>query len=152
MRISDWSSDVCSSDLAYVAIEATYLVPAGSSLQSIEDVDRPGIRIAVSDRAAYDLYLSRTLKHAELCRAKGLPGAFELFKRDGLDALAGLVPALRENSASLPGSRLLPGRYTTVRQAVGPQPANRPLKPFVPQFHAEAKAGGLVRGVVGRHR
>src|SRR3546814_3094782 len=61
---------------AYVAIEATYLVPAGSSLQSIEDVDRPGIRIALADRAAYHLYLSRTLKHAELCRAKGLPGAF----------------------------------------------------------------------------
>jgi polar amino acid transport system substrate-binding protein len=136
---------------AYVEIEATYLVPVGSSLQSIEEVDRPGVRIAVSDRAAYDLYLSRTLKHAELCRAKGLAGAFELFKTEKLDALAGLVPALRDNSASLPGSRLLPGRYTTVRQAVGTKPANHALKSVVQQFIAEAKASGLVAGLIDRH-
>jgi len=136
---------------AYVEIEATYLVPAHSPLRSIEEVDRPGVRIAVSDRAAYDLYLSRTLKHAQLCRAKGLAGAFELFKAEKLDALAGLVPALRDNSASLPGARLLPGRYTTVRQAVGTKPANRALKAFVQQFIAEAKASGLVAGLIDRH-
>ena len=136
---------------AYVEIEATYLVPAGSPLQSIAEVDRPGVRIAVSARAAYDLYLSRTLKHAELCRAKGLGGAFGLFKDEKLDALAGLVPALRENSASLPGARLLPGRYTTVRQAVGTRPANLALKAFVRQFIAEAKASGLVASLIDRH-
>lgn len=136
---------------AYVEIEATYLVPPNSPLQSIEDVDRPDVRIAVSDRAAYDLYLSRTLKHAELCRAKGLAGAFELFKTEKLDALAGLVPALRENSASLSGSRLIPGRYTTVRQAVGTKPADHALKAFVQQFIAEAKASGLVAGLIERH-
>jgi len=136
---------------AYVEIEATYLVPADSPLRSIADVDRPGVRIAVSDRAAYDLYLSRTLKHAELRRAKGLAGAFELFKAEKLDALAGLVPALRENSGSLPGSRLLSGRYTSVRQAVGTKPANHALKSFVQQFIAEAKASGLVAGLIEKH-
>ena len=50
---------------AYVQIEATYLVPAGSPLEKIEDVDKPGIKIAVPARAAYDLYLTRTLQHAE---------------------------------------------------------------------------------------
>src|SRR3546814_9280740 len=104
MRISDWSSDVCSSDL-----------------------------------------------HAELRRAKGLPGAFELFKTEKLDALAGLVPALRDNSKALPGSRLIDGRYTSVRQAVGTKPANRALKSFVQQFIAEAKADGLVAGLIDRH-
>ena len=136
---------------AYVEIEATYLVPAGSPLQSIAEVDGPGVRIAVAERAAYDLYLSRTLQHAELRRAKGLAGAFELFKVEKLDALAGLVPALRENSEALPGSRLLPGRYTTVRQAVGTKPANRALKVFVQQFITEAKADGLVARLIDRH-
>ncbi|MPZ08844.1 MAG: transporter substrate-binding domain-containing protein [Kiloniellaceae bacterium] len=136
---------------AYVEIEATYLVPADSPLRSIADVDRPGVRIAVSDRAAYDLYLSRTLKHAELRRAKGLAGAFELFKAEKLEALAGLVPALRENSGSLPGSRLLSGRYTSVRQAVGTKPANHALKSFVQQFIAEAKASGLIAGLIEKH-
>lgn len=136
---------------AYVEIEATYLVPAGSPLQSIAEVDRPGVRIAVSARAAYDLYLERTLKHAELCRAKGVGGAFGLFKEEKLDALAGLVPALRKHLADLPGSRLLPGRYTTVRQAVGTKPQNEFLKSFVQQFIAEARANGLVAELIGTH-
>ena len=136
---------------AYVEIEATYLVPEGSPLQSIEDVDQPGVRIAVSDRAAYDLYLTRTLGHAELYRAKGLAGAFELFVAEKLDALAGLVPALRENAENLPGSRVLAGRYTSVRQAVGTKPENTALKAFVAQFIAEAKASGLVAELIEKH-
>lgn len=136
---------------AYVEIEATYLVPEGSPLQSIEDVDQPGVRIAVSDRAAYDLYLTRTLKHGELHRAKGLPGAFRLFVTEKLDALAGLVPALKENSKSLPGSRVLDGRYTTVRQAMGTKPESTALKAFVEQVIAESKASGLVAELIDKH-
>jgi polar amino acid transport system substrate-binding protein len=136
---------------AYVEIEATYLVPANSPFRSIEEIDRPGVRIAVSDRAAYDLYLSRSLKHAELHRAKGLAGAFDLFVTQKLEALAGLVPALKENSESLPGSRVIDGRYTTVRQAVGTKPQNVALKAFVAQFIAEAKASGLVAELIARH-
>lgn len=136
---------------AYVEIEASYLVPAGSPLRTIEDVDRPGVRVAVSDRSAYDLYLSRTLQHAELCRAKGIPGAAALFEREKLDALAGLVPALRETAESLPGARVLPGCYTTVRQAVGTRPANRALKAFVSQFIAEARVNSLISGLIETH-
>ena len=136
---------------AYVEIEATYLVPANSPFQSIVDVDQPGVRIAVSDRAAYDLYLSRTLKHAELHRAKGLAGAFDLFQTEKLDALAGLVPALKENAESLPGSRVLDGRYTSVRQAVGTKPQNAGLKAFVERFIADAKDSGLVAKLTEKH-
>jgi polar amino acid transport system substrate-binding protein len=136
---------------AYVEIEATYLVPNNSPLRSIEDVDQPGVRIAVSDRAAYDLYLTRTLKHAELHRARGLPGAFELFVTEKLDALAGLVPALKDNSKNLPGSRLIEGLYTTVRQVIGTKPANAALKAFVEQFIAEAKETGLVAELIEKH-
>src|SRR6201998_1179555 len=42
---------------AYVEIEATYLVPAGSPLRAIAEVDRAGVRIAVTARSAYDLWL-----------------------------------------------------------------------------------------------
>ncbi len=136
---------------AYVEIEATYLVPKNSPLQSIEDVDQPGVRIAVSDRAAYDLYLTRTLKQAELHRAKGLRGAFELFVTEKLDALAGLVPALKENAENLPGSRVLDGRYTSVLQAIGTKPENAALNAFVEQFIAEAKDCGLVAELIEKH-
>lgn len=136
---------------AYVEIEATYLVPKGSPLQSIEDVDKPGNRIAVADRAAYDLYLARTLKHAELHRAKGLSGAYELFATEKLDALAGLLPALQKNAESLPGSRVIEGRFTAVRQAIGTKPENLGLKAFVEQFTAEAKESGFVAGLIDKH-
>jgi polar amino acid transport system substrate-binding protein len=136
---------------AYVEIAATYLVPAGSPLQSVAEVDSPGRRIAVSARAAYDLYLSRTLQHAELVRAEGLPGAFELFKAEKLDALAGLVPALKDNAKSLPGSRVLPGQYTAVRQAIGTKPACQALNAMVEAFIAEAKQSGLVQQLIDKH-
>lgn len=136
---------------AYVQIEATYLVPEASPFQKVEDVDRPGVKIAVSERAAYDLYLSRTLKHAELHRAQGLPGAFELFKKEKLDALAGLVPALRDNAADMPGTRLLPGRYTSVKQAIGTRHGKPALKAVVQAFIAEAISGGLVQNLIDKH-
>lgn len=135
----------------YVEIEATYLVPEGSPLQSVEEVDRSGVRIAVSDRAAYDLYLSRTLEHAELVRARGLAGAFRLFVDEELDALAGLVPALQENAATLPGSRVLPGRYTSVLQAIGTKPQCTALNAVCAGVTAEAKANGLVARLIKQH-
>lgn len=136
---------------AYCEIEATYLVPEGSTFQTVEDVDQPGVRIAVSERAAYDLYLSRTLKHAELHRGPGLPGAFELFKEQKLDALAGLVPALQENAASLPGSRVIPGRYTTVQQAIGTRHGCPQLNALTQEFLAEARNTGLVSSLIDKH-
>jgi len=135
----------------YVEIEATYLVPPGSPFQSVDEVDSPGVRIAVSDRAAYDLYLSRTLKHAELARAQGLPGALKLFVDEKLDALAGLAPALQENAEALPGARVLPGRYTSVLQAIGTRPQCKALNAVVAAYTAEAKASGLVARLIDRH-
>lgn len=136
---------------AYVEIEATYLVPAGSPIQSIEEIDRAGVRIAVSDRSAYDLYLTRSLEHATLHRAKGLAGAFALFADNGLDALAGLRPALKENAEAMPGARVLDRCYTTVQQAVGTKPQNLAAAAFLQDFVAEAKASGLITHLLERH-
>ena len=136
---------------AYVEIEATYLVPAGSPLHSIEDVDHPGVRIAISGRSAYDLYLTRNLQHAVLHRAKGLKGAFDLFIDRELDALAGLRPALIGNAETLPGARVLDGGYTTVQQAVGTKPENTVAAAFLQEFVKEAKESGEVARLIDRH-
>ena len=74
---------------AYAEIEATYLVPADSPIQTIADVDRPGVRIAVAARSAYDLYLTRNVRHAEVVRVAGLNASYDLFVNDGLDAWPG---------------------------------------------------------------
>lgn len=136
---------------AYVEIQATYLVPEGSPLQTIEDVDQPGVTIAVSNRAAYDLYLSRTLKHASLHRAEGLPGALKLFVDEKHDALAGLVPALIDNAKTVPGARVIDGSYTQIRQAIGTRLNKPALHAFVQDFLTEAKGGGLVQQLIDKH-
>ncbi|MDF1794022.1 MAG: transporter substrate-binding domain-containing protein [Thalassobaculaceae bacterium] len=135
---------------AYVEIEATYMVPEASPLKTLADVDAPGIKIAVSDRSAYDLYLSRTLKSGELVRAKGLQGALDLYVNETLDALAGLRPALKENAADLGGQRILDGRYTAVRQAVGTKPENTTLQTAIAAFLKTAKADGTIAGLLKR--
>ncbi len=136
---------------AYVEIEATYLAPAGSPLKMVEDVDRPGIRIAVSGRSAYDLYLTRNLHHAELVRAEGIAASFALFKDEKLDALAGLRPALATAAGELPGARVLDGKFTAVQQAVGTGRANVASTKFLAAFVEEAKASGLVASLIERH-
>jgi polar amino acid transport system substrate-binding protein len=136
---------------AYVEIEATYLVAENAPFKSVEEVDQPGVRIAVSGRTAYDLYLTRALKHAELCRVKGYAAAFELFVNDKLDALASLTPQLKESAENQPGLRVIDGRYTAVRQAIGTKPENVALKVVINRFLAEAKASGLVAGLIEKH-
>ena len=85
---------------AYYLIASTYLVPAGSPLKTIADVDKPGIRIAVTARSAYDLWLERNIKHAELVRAPTLDASFERFRDEKMDVLAGLRPRLITDQAS----------------------------------------------------
>ena len=136
---------------AYVEIEATYLVPAGSTLKGIDDVDRAGVRISVSNRSAYDLYLSRALKHAELVRADGLDASFDRFVADKLDALAGLRPRLILDVGRVPGARILDGRFTAIQQAIG-TPKGRPAgAQYLREFVAEVKASGFVAELIERH-
>jgi polar amino acid transport system substrate-binding protein len=137
---------------AYVEIEATYLVPAGSPLQTIADVDKPGVRIAVSARSAYDLWLERNIKHAELVRSDGLASATEKFVRDKLDALAGLRPGLLGDIQKLPGARILDGQFTAVQQAVGTARAHTEGAAFLRDFVEQAKASGLVGRLIEKHK
>jgi polar amino acid transport system substrate-binding protein len=136
---------------AYVEIEATYIVPVNSTFQTVKDVDQTGVNVAVSGTSAYDLYLSRTLKHAELHRAEGLPAAAELFANENLDALAGLRPALNENLKELPHCRILDGRYMTVQQAVGTKYGNLATIEFLQEFIFHAKESGFILDLLNRH-
>ena len=137
---------------AYVEIEATYLVPANSPIQAIADVDRPGVRIAVAARSAYDLYLTRNIQHAELLRVAGLNASYDLFVNDKLDALAGLRPRLMSDVDKLPGARLLDGKFTAVQQAIGTPRDRGAAAAFLRDFVEEVKASGLVGQFIERHQ
>jgi polar amino acid transport system substrate-binding protein len=136
---------------AYLEIPATYLVPAGSALHDIAEVDRPGVRIATAARSAYDLYLSRNLKHAALVRAEGIPASYELFVKEKLDALSGLLPRLAADVLRLPGARILDGKFTAVQQAIGVPKARGAAAAYLGEFVAEIKSSGLVAQLIERH-
>ena len=136
---------------AYLELPATYLVPAGSPLGSLGEVDRAGVRIAVSGRSAYDLYLSRTLKNAELVRAESIPASFKLFVEQKLEALAGLKPGLLADLQMLPGARLLEGQFTAVQQSIGLPKKRAAAVRHVREFVEDAKRSGLVARLVEKH-
>lgn len=136
---------------AYVGIEATYLVPPGSALRTIADVDAPGIRIAVNDRTAYGLWLDRNILHAELVRADTMDGTLAVFVEQHLDALAGLTARLVADAAAVPGATILPGRFMTVRQAMGVPRAKDAALPHLTRFVEAAIASGFVADLIRRH-
>ena len=136
---------------AYAQIEATYLVPAGSPITAIDQVDWPGIRIAVTARSAYDLWLERNIRHATLIRTDSLDSACEVFVANGLEALAGLRPRLLSDVAKLPGARILAGEFTAVQQAIGTARGNTAGAAFLHEFVEEAKASGLVARLIAEH-
>lgn len=131
-------------------IEATYLVPAGSPIRSIDEVDRAGVRIVSPAKSAFELYLARTIRHAELIPVAGTAAAQERFVREKADALAGLKPGLLEAAPTLPGSRILEGHFTVVRHTVG-IPQGRPAAAtYLRHLVEEVKAAGLVRQWIER--
>jgi polar amino acid transport system substrate-binding protein len=136
---------------AYIEIPATYLVPAGSPIQSIDDVDRPGVRIATAARSAYDLYLSRNLKHAQLVRAEGIPASYDLFAKEKLDVLSGLLPRLTSDVTRLPGARILDGKFTAIQQAIGTPKTRAAAAAYLVEFVADIKASGLVAKLIEKH-
>jgi polar amino acid transport system substrate-binding protein len=129
---------------AYVELEATYLVAAGSPLRAAADVDREGVRVAAPARANYELYLSRSLTRAQLVRAQGAAAAFDLLASGKVEALAGLTQALIGLRAKLPGSRLVDGRFMAVQQSVGIPKGRDAGAQYLRGFVEEAKASGLV--------
>jgi polar amino acid transport system substrate-binding protein len=136
---------------AYLEIPVTFLVPEGSNIRSISDVDREGVRIAVSARSAYDLYLSRTLKHAKLLRAEGIDASYDLFINERLDVLAGLKPRLVSDADTLAGSRVLDGQVTGVQQAVGTKKTKSAAAKYLVDFVDDIKGSGLVAKTIEKH-
>ena len=136
----------------YVEIEATYLVPAGSPIRTLADVDRKGVRIAVAERSAYHLWLERNIKHATLVTAAGIEASYQVFVKDKLEVLAGLKPRLMEDVTKLPGAKILEGRFTAVQQAIG-TPKGRPEgAAYLRKFAEDIKSTGLVAQLIERHK
>ena len=137
---------------AYVEIESTYLVPAGSALKHANEVDRKGIRNIVPAKAAYELYLSRTINHAELIKEAGADASFKRFVDEKFDALAGLKPRLISDQAKLPGSVIVEGSFTAVQQAAGVPKGRANAAKYLAAFIEDVKASGLVAKAIAENQ
>ena len=137
---------------AYVEIESTYLVPAGSALKHANEVDRKGIRIIVPAKAAYELYLSRTINNAELIKEAGADASFKRFVDEKFDALAGLKPRLISDQAKLPGSVIVEGSFTAVQQAAGVPKGRANAANYLAAFIEDVKASGLVAKAIAENQ
>jgi polar amino acid transport system substrate-binding protein len=128
----------------YVNIEGAYMVPAGSPITWNDQVDRPGVRIAVGRNTAYDLYLSRALKHAERVFAPTSAAALDVFRQEHTDVVASVRQPLEAYARDHADVRILPGRFMAIEQAVA-LPAGRPeAGAYLTRFIEEMKASGFI--------
>ncbi|MGF2508566.1 ABC transporter substrate-binding protein [Ralstonia pseudosolanacearum] len=136
----------------YVLIEGWYLVRADSPIRGNAEVDRAGNRVVVGQGSAYDLFLTRELRHAEIVRAPTSPAGVQTFLDTQCEVAAGVRQQLEADAAHRPGLRLLDERFMVIRQAMG-VPAGRGPRAaqYVARFVEEMKASGFVERALQRH-
>jgi polar amino acid transport system substrate-binding protein len=131
----------------YVIIEGVYMVPVGSALKTVADVDRPGVRVAVNKASAYDLFLTRTLKHAQLVRGES---GVDLFVADKLEVAAGVKQPMVAYAKTNPNVRIMDGRFMEIRQAMGTPKGRDAAARYLRGFVEEMKASGFVADALKR--
>lgn len=138
---------------AYVLIEGCYLVREDSPIRANDEVDAAAHRVVVGQGSAYDLYLSRALRHARIVRAPSSPAVVDTFIAEDADVAAGVRQQLEADALRLGGLRLLDGRFMVIRQAMGvPKSRGPEAAAFLAGFVEEMKANGVVAAALARHR
>jgi len=137
----------------YVLIEGSYLVPEASALTDNTQVDAEGHRISVGAGSAYDLFLTREIKAAEIVRLQGAGPALAALRSGEVEVAAGIRQMLEGEAKRAPGVRVLPGRFMVIQQAMG-TPASRgaEAQALLAAFVEEMKATGFVADALKRHR
>ena len=136
----------------YVLIEGSYMVPTDSALQSNDEVDHADIRVTVGMGSAYDLFLTRELKHADIVRAPTSPTVVDVFVEQKLEVAAGVKQQLEADLVRFPNHRLLPGRFMVIQQAMGtPKSRGAEAAAYLAKFVEDMKSSGFVAEALARH-
>ena len=136
----------------YVIIEGAYLVRQDSPIARMEDVDRAGQRIVVGKGSAYDLYLTREIKQAEIFRAPSSPAVVDTFLGENMEVAAGVRQQLEADARRLGGLRLLDGHFMLIRQPMGlPKRRGGRAAAWLAAFVEDMKRTGFVAGALARH-
>lgn len=135
----------------YVIIEGSYLVRNDSTLQRNEEVDRAGTRVVVGRGSAYDLFLTREIKSAQLVRSPTSPAVTDMFLAQNLEVAAGVRQQLEADAKRVGGVRMLPGRFMVIEQAMGVPKGRTAAQAWLSQYIEEMKASGFVAQALRRH-
>ena len=128
------------------------MVPQSSALQANDEVDQPGTRVVVGKGSAYDLFLTRELKRAEIVRAPTSPTVVDVFVEQKLEVAAGVKQQLEADLQRFAGHRLLPGRFMVIQQAMGtPKSRGAEAAAYLSRFVEDMKASGFVSEALARH-
>jgi polar amino acid transport system substrate-binding protein len=134
----------------HLEMEFGYLIPGGSSISTMADVDRPGIRVAVQEKSQPEIFLSRTLKNAVVVRASSLAGTLEMLKAGSADVIFSIKPSLFQIASQVPGSRVLDDRPGVDPHAMVMPKGRDPGMAYARQFIEDAKSEGLVKAAIER--
>jgi len=135
----------------YIELKGAYLVPPGSPLEGVEDVDRPGVRIAVAADSAYDLHLARALLHARRVRTSNTPLALRAMAEGEADVVAAIRTVAASATLTLPGSRVLDGHFMTIPQAMAVPTGRASGLHFLCAFVEEMKSSGVIASSLQHH-
>jgi polar amino acid transport system substrate-binding protein len=135
----------------YVVIEGAYLVRLDSPIGRNEEVDRDGVRVVVGAGSAYDLFLARELRKAQIVRAPTSPAVTDTMVAGGHDVAAGVKQQLEADARRIPGLRLLDGRFMVINQAMAVTKGRAAAARYVAAFIEEMKASGFVADALKRN-
>jgi len=135
----------------YTLIESTFLVRESSKINSLKDVDKKDVRIAVAERSAYDLWLTENIKNAELIRAKSIDLSFKIFEDNSYPVLAGLKPRLIDDLKNTKNCKILPGAFTFIKQCIGSKPGNPEAEKFINNFIEKNTKNGFIESLLLKH-
>ena len=136
----------------YVQIEGAYLVRNESRITANEQVDAKGHRVVVGRNSAYDLYLTRALKQAQIVRTPTSAAVVDLMLKENYEVAAGVKQALENDARRLSGVRLLPGRFMVINQAMASQKGKDAGARYLREFIEEMKSSGFVAKAIERHK
>jgi len=135
----------------YTLIESTFLVRESSKINTLKDVDKKDVRIAVAERSAYDLWLTENIKNAELIRAKSIDLSFKIFEDNSYEVLAGLKPRLIDDLKNTKNCKILPGAFTFIKQCIGSKPGNPEAEKFINNFIEKNTKNGFIESLLLKH-
>ena len=135
----------------YTLIESTFLVRESFKINSLQDVDKKDVRIAVAERSAYDLWLTENIKNAELIRAKSIDLSFKIFEDNSYEVLAGLKPRLIDDLKNTKNCKILPGAFTFIKQCIGSKPGNPEAEKFINNFIEKNTKNGFIENLLLKH-